>query len=181
MKRLMATTLGALAISAIAAPACAQPAPGPGAGTPQAQQPRPFSRPTERIEARLAYVRTALKITDAQEPQWKAYADKMRQLAAEREKAFDEWLARGRAAQGGGGQGQHPSSIERMEMRQKFHADAIRRLNEVLAVQRPLYAALSAEQKQVADVVLSRRGPGMRDGTRGPGSHRGHGRGGPMA
>jgi hypothetical protein len=29
----------------------------------------------KRIEARLAYLRTALKITDAQQPQWNANAD----------------------------------------------------------------------------------------------------------
>src|SRR6187551_3551132 len=32
-------------------------------------EPRPFSMPGERIEARLAYLKTALKITDAQQPQ----------------------------------------------------------------------------------------------------------------
>jgi protein CpxP len=160
MKRFLASTLSAAALAALAIPAVAQQTtPAPGAGP---TEQRPFSRPSERIEAQLAYVHTALKITGAQEPQWKAYADKMRQIAAERDKAFQNWRARAGAQRG---PGNRPTLIERMENRQKFHADAIRRLNEVLAVQKPLYAALSDEQKRVAEVVMTPRGHGgMRGG-----------------
>ena len=181
MKRVLAstlaTTLSAAALAAlavIAVPASAQPAPS---ASPDARiQPRaerPFSLPSERIEARLAYVRTALKITDAQESQWKTYADKLRQVAAEHDKAFQDWRARAGAP---GAPGGRPTLIERMENRQKFHADSIRTINELLAVQKPLYASLSAEQKRVAEVVLAPRG---RDGMRGGGSghERGHGHG----
>jgi len=63
-----------------------------------------------------------------------------------------------------------PTVIERLEFAQKMHGEAIRRLNERLEVEKPLYAALSSEQKQVADVVLEPRGGPANSG-------RGHGHG----
>lgn len=139
-------------------------------------EPRAFSKPTERVEARLAYVKTALKITDAQQPQWNAYADAQRKLAAEREKKFAEWREKMAERRKEGAEGKapqerpHPSAIERLDRAGKMHADAIARLNAQAAVIKPLYASLSAEQKKVADVVLV---PERRHG----GFHRGHGRG----
>jgi hypothetical protein len=132
---------------------------------------RPFSQPTERVEARLAYIKTALKITDAQQPQWDAFANWMRKQATEREKWMGEWHAR--MAQSSK-QREHrgPTAIERMEREQQFHAAAITRLNELLEVERPLYAALTSEQKQVADELLVSHGhrggsgQGMQHGNR---------------
>src|SRR5215831_17005918 len=48
-----------------------------------AQRQRPL--PGERIDARLAYLKTALKITPAQEPQWNALADVLRRQARDRD------------------------------------------------------------------------------------------------
>ena len=115
---------------------------------------RAFSKPSERVEAKLAYVKTALKITDAQQAQWNAFADVARKQAGERDKQMQERRARMAQRQGH----QKPSAIERMERQQQRHAAAIARLNERLAVQKPLYAALSPEQKAVADEVLAPRG-----------------------
>jgi hypothetical protein len=129
---------------------------------------RPFSKPTERVEAKLAYTKTALKITDAQQAVWDAYAARMRQQAAEREKKMQDWRARMAQAKGPH-EHRQASLIERMERAQAFHADAIKRIGETLEVQKPLYAALSDEQKKVADVVLAQRGPEM--------THRGMGGG----
>lgn len=172
-----------LAVAAIV-PAGAQPANPPASDGGQAShgarmhqvmrdhdEKRPFSRPTERVEARLAYITTALKITDAQQPQWNAFANWLRKQAAEREKWMGEWHAR--MAQGSM-QREHrrPTAIERMEREQQIHAAAITRLNELLEVERPLYEALTSEQKQVADELLvSHRhrggfGEGMKHGNR---------------
>jgi len=52
---------------------------------PQHRQ-RAFSMPSERVEARLAYIRTALKITDAQQPRWSAFADTLRKQASAMDK-----------------------------------------------------------------------------------------------
>ncbi len=132
---------------------------------------RPFSRPTERVEARLAYMKTALKITDAQQPQWDAFANMLRKQSAEREKRMGEWRAR-MAQSSEQREHRRPTAIERMEREQQFHAAAIRKLNEQLEVERPLYAALTGEQKQVADELLvshghrGKSGQGMKHGNR---------------
>lgn len=162
MRTLLSAALGAALLSAAVAGAQAQPAARPDGG-PGLE--RPFSKPTERIEARLAYVKTALKISDRQQTQWDAYAALLRKQAKEMEDRFDQNRAqRGQMP----GPQNRPNAIERLERQQSMHASAIVRLNELLAVQKPLYAALSAEQQKVADVVLGAgmRGPGGRFGGR---------------
>lgn len=148
MNRLIGASLFSAALAFSAGSAAAQ-------GQREHQQ-RPFSQPTEQVEARLAYIRTALKITDAEQPQWNAFANSMRQQAAAREKKMHEW--REKMTQN---EGKHEhrqlSVIERMERGQKMHADAIARITDQLAAVKPLYESLSAEQKKVADVVLAPR------------------------
>lgn len=112
---------------------------------------RAFSRPTERVEARLAYVKTALKITDGQQAQWDAYANLVRKYAQDMEQRFKSRQAEG---EHGRAQQQRPNAIERLEKAQSFHAEAVTRIGQLLAVQKPLYAVLSPEQQKVADVVL---------------------------
>jgi LTXXQ motif family protein len=160
MKRALGIGLLSLALGA-AAVAYAEPG----------RQPHAFS-PGDRVEARLAYVRTALKITDAQQPQWNAFAGTLRKMAAERGKRMQElrarWQERKQAMKEGKHEFQRPSVIERMERAQQRHAEAVTRLNELLAVEKPLYDSLSAEQKKIADEVLvpHRRRGGFEHGRR---------------
>jgi DNA anti-recombination protein RmuC len=128
---------------------------------------RAFSSPTDRVEARLAYLKTALKITDAQAPQWNAFADTQRkqaQDAAKRMEARKAQMAEHKS-------GTRPTAVQRMERQQAMLAAASTRLNETLAVTKPLYAALSPDQQKIADELLAPHGRG--------GSHHrgGHGRG----
>ncbi|HYM48560.1 MAG TPA: Spy/CpxP family protein refolding chaperone [Burkholderiaceae bacterium] len=127
---------------------------------------RAFMRPSERVEARLAYIRTALKITDAQQAQWNAFAETLRAEARRADQRMQELRAQReqRATR------ERPNAIARLEREQQRHAASVTRINELLAVQRPLYAALSTEQKAVADEVLAPRRHGGRFG-RG-GTHR---------
>jgi periplasmic protein CpxP/Spy len=123
---------------------------------------RAFARPTERVEARLAYVKTALKITDAQHSQWDAYANLVRKNAQDMEQRFTSR----KSAEPGHPRHQRPNAIERLERAQAFHAETVTRINQLLSVEKPLYAALSPEQQKVADVVLNRgirskQGPSM--------------------
>ncbi len=168
MKKVLGYTLLAAGFAAtLAAPAGAQTA--APAATPDAKPAhsapmhgamrgheamRPFSKPTDRVEAKLAYLKTALKITDAQQPQWEAYANLLRSQAAEREKRMAEWHARMMQASGKA-EHHHPTVIERMEREQQFYAAGIHRLNEELEVEKPLYAALSRDQQRIADEVLA--------------------------
>lgn len=136
--------------------AIAQTAPGQDArtdaGPGRRHEQRAFAQPTERVEARLAYLKTALKITDAQQPQWDAYANLVRNNA----KAMEQRFKARRAGEAGRAERQRPNAIERLEKAQSFHAEAVTRINELLTVEKPLYAALSPEQRKVADEVLSR-------------------------
>lgn len=125
---------------------------------------RAFRSPTDRVEARLAYLKTALKITDAQLPQWNAFAETRRKQAreaAERMQAYRSQMAERQ-------KGARPTAVERLERRQAMLATASTRLSETLAAVKPLYAALSPDQQKIADELFARRGRG---GFR---QHRGH-------
>lgn len=167
MKKLIGTTLVTFCLAATtAAPAIAQTTSNSNSPAVSARAHRfadhPFSRPTERVEARLAYVKTALKIADAQQSQWNAYANLVRKNAQEMEQRFQSR----RSGEPARARHQRSNAIERLEKAQSFHAEAITRINQLLAVEKPLYAALSPEQQKVANVVLNlrmrpMRGPSM--------------------
>ena len=130
------------------------------AAQPEAQQStryhdgkRAFTKPSERTEARLAYLRTALKITDAQQAQWNAFAETLRNQARTADQRMQEF----RAQRDQNATREKPNAIARLELEQQRHAAAATRINERLAVQRPLYAALSNEQKAIADELLAPR------------------------
>jgi len=131
---------------------------------------RAFRSPSERVEARLAYMRTALKITDAQQPQWESFANVLRKHA----RNMDERIQQRRAQAKDAPRPDEGSvtAIERLERTQQRMAAQSARLNDVLGAAKPLYAALSPEQKQVADQMLSRQGQ-----RRGHRHHRGMRRG----
>ena len=125
-----------------------------------------FRLPSERIEARLAYLKTALKITDAQQAQWDAFADTLRKQARD----ADQRIQARRSQMAEKRKGTPPTAIERMEFRQARLAAASARLNATLAAAKPLYAALSPEQQKIADELLA---PGGRRAFR---HHGGRGR-----
>lgn len=152
---------------------------GETAATPRATpERRAFRGAGERVEARLAYIKTALKITDAQNAQWEGFANVLRKQARER----DQRMASFRAKREQGAQGMqraerpHLSAIDRMEFMQKRMTERSARLSEVITAAKPLYASLSPEQKQVADEMLTRQGRGGHH-RGGPRHHRGMHRG----
>ena len=169
---LLSTLVSAALVTVAAAPALAQ-SPGPGGQGPvlstvEGPQARHFTQrqhqgqrasrlPSERAEARLAYLKTALKITDAQQPQWDAFADMLRKQARE----ADQRVQALRTEAAGREKGAQPTAIERMERGQARLAAASARLNETLSAAKPLYAALSAEQQKIADELLTPRRHGM--------------------
>ncbi len=154
-KRITRTLMLATAM-AVTPLAIAQSAPTPAPRAPHFRlEQGPFSLPSERIEARLAYLKTALKITGTQEQQWNAFAEVMRKHARERDEQVKSW----RSAMHDRMHQPKPNAIERLERQQSIHAAAVVRLNDLLAAAKPLYAALSPEQKQVADEVLAPHRP----------------------
>ncbi len=144
-----------------AAPEAAQ-APAPASPAPQRPE-RHHARPGERIDARLAYLKTALKITPAQEKQWAALAAVLRRQAQD----MDAKMQQRRDARQTSEQTQtQPSAIERLEQRQQFLADAAKRTGAVVAAAKPLYASFNPEQKQTADELLAHSGHHFRHGWR---------------
>ncbi len=98
----------------------------------------------ERIEGRIAFLRTELKITGAQESLWSAFAEALRANA----RAMSSTHAM--AGQGAASQAL-PQRIERQERALSGQLDALRQLKTAL---QPLYAALDDAQKQTADQLL---------------------------
>ena len=169
MNKLIVSTLVAAGFAASVPLTLAQTA-NPGGDAPrghfqqrQHHERQAFSLPSERVEARLAYMKTALKITDAQQPQWDAFANVLRQHAS----AMDKRIQERRARTADQAQPKRVTAIDRLELTQQRLAGASARLNELLAVEKPLYAALTPEQQRVADKVLAPRRHGMGHHNRG--------------
>jgi len=96
-------------------------------------------------EGRLAFIKTELKITDAQTPQWNVFADVVRANAS----AAND-MHRSMASQQKSGS----TLPERLAMEDKMlnaHVQASRKIQEALT---KLYDVLSPEQKKVADGIV---------------------------
>ena len=167
MNKLITGTLVSIGLAAAAPLALSQTA-APAAEAPHGEHAqrhqhgdRAFRMPSERVEARLAYLKTALKITAGQEAQWNAFAEVQRKHAREADQRITERRAQ---MQERHAKGTPPSAVERLEFRQKMLAAQSQRLNELLAAGKPLYAALSPEQQKIADTLLAPRGHGKGHG-----------------
>lgn len=112
-----------------------------------------------RVEERIAYLQSQLKITPAQEPQWNTFADVMRENG---KTMGDMYRQRSEVAK-------TQSALDNMQQYvdiAQAHADGMKKL---VAAFDPLYNSLSPEQKKLADASF-REGMG--------GDHRHQARGG---
>jgi LTXXQ motif family protein len=101
------------------------------------------------VEGRIAFLKAELHITDAQQPLWNALAEAMRADAKEMQGLRSQMMDAAQAT----------TPLGRLEAREKLlqaRLDAVRKLKSAVD---PLYAALSNEQKKMADQLMS--GPGM--------------------
>ena len=96
------------------------------------------------VEGRLAFLKTELKITDAQLPLWDAVADAMRANS----KIMSD------VAGGMMGGSQTATLPDKLAMREKMMTAHLEALRKFKAAVDPLYAALSDEQKKTADELL---------------------------
>jgi predicted lipid-binding transport protein (Tim44 family) len=98
------------------------------------------------IDGRLAYLKAELKITEAQEQLWNAYA------AAARDNT-NTMLARCTTmmSRHSGSTVTLPDRLDQNEQLMAAHLDAMRAMNKAL---KPLYAALSDDQKKTADQLF---------------------------
>ena len=112
-----------------------------------------------RIEGQLAYFRAELRITDAQVQPWNAFADTVRAQAERLRQATQQMMTS--AAE----PGPVPQQMEGRIALLSAHLEAMR---AVAAAATPLYAALSEEQRQIADELMAEHFRGMRMAMRMP-------------
>lgn len=101
---------------------------------------------TGHIEGRLAYLKTELKITEAQESLWNAYASAARDNA-------ESMIAHCTSMMGQGG-ATTLSLPDRLDQHEQFMAaqlDALRAMDKTL---KPLYATFSDPQKEAANQMI---------------------------
>jgi hypothetical protein len=96
------------------------------------------------VEGRLAFLKTELKITDAQLPLWNAVADAIRANAK----------AMGAMGEGMMGSTQASTLPDKLATREKILTGRLEALRKLKAAVDPLYPAFSDEQKKTADELL---------------------------
>ena len=99
------------------------------------------------VEGRIAFLKTELKITEAQSPQWNQLAEALRTNA----RRMTEM--RGMMSQGGAAM----SATERLERMETMMTGMLESVRTTKAALTPLYAVLTDEQKKLADDLI--RGP----------------------
>jgi hypothetical protein len=154
----------------------------PPAAAEQSDERGPSQEMQTRLEdGRIAMAKAALKLTPEQEKLWAPVEEKIRADYAEHRKEREDWRAKReerRADRDKDGKREKLALPERIEKRTERMTERAgkmteraEKLKEFAAVVKPFYAALSDEQKEVADHLLSRF---TRDGHGDRG--RGHGR-----
>lgn len=101
------------------------------------------ARHEARIEDRITYLHNQLKITPAQEPQWKTFADTMRENADTMGRLYHERI-----------ESHNTSAIDDMKQYAALaqaNADGAKKLADAFA---PLYAGFPADQKALADTTF---------------------------
>ncbi len=101
--------------------------------------------PFEHVEGRIAFLKAELGITDAQAPQWNAFADTLRSNAKAHQ-AMHEQMTKG---------GMPSAWPDRLAAQQKVLSTRLDAIKALEAAAKPLYAVLSDEQKKTADQLLA--------------------------
>jgi hypothetical protein len=115
--------------------------------------------PGERIEADIAYLKTALAPTPAQAPLWDRFADALR-ARAKRQDALSHFRQSAQENDGKNVQSVvKPTLIDGFESVQRQISNESDDLAALLAALKPLYATLTDQQKIIADEII-RPGPG---------------------
>jgi LTXXQ motif family protein len=146
---LLATALFATIAAVGLAPAFAETTPAPASNAAQTETHHhtiAWMMPGQLVDGRIAFLKTELKITSAQEPQWQQVAAAMRENARD----LDQAIANARQHRGAA-----MNAVEQMQIRGEFaklRADNTARL---LAAFKPLYASLSPEQQQMANALMA--------------------------
>ena len=104
----------------------------------------------DHAEGRIAFLKTELKITDAQMPQWNAFAEALR-ANARRMSGMHETMMQGGMMNQGNAPMSAPDRLDRMERAMTAMLEGLKEMKATLA---PLYAVLTEEQKKLADQLI---------------------------
>ncbi len=107
----------------------------------------------DHVEGRIAFLRAELKITEAQMPQWNAFAEALRANARRMSEMPAIMMQSGMMAQ----ESAPVSAPDRLDRMEKMMTAMLETLKATKAALAPLYALLTDEQKKVADQLI--RGP----------------------
>lgn len=99
------------------------------------------------VEGRLAFLRAEIKITDAQNAPWNAFADAVR--------AANKSLAGTMPMHGRRANLPKSTWLDRMDQDEQAVAARLAAIKSVRAAAEPLYAAFSDEQKKIADELMA--------------------------
>lgn len=101
--------------------------------------------PFEHVEGRIAFLKTELKIADAQLPKWNAFADALRASAKTHRGMFEQMSKDGVPA----------TWPDRLAFQQKAMSTRLEALKTLEGAAKPLYGVLTTEQKATADKLLA--------------------------
>lgn len=132
---------------------------GPGgmSGGPMGRHAAMKVDPSQRAERRLAMLKYQLNVTDAQEPLWQAYEQKMKAEAGKGMQAM--------RAQTGDEKLTAPERMAKMQKLMQERVDAMAGVHDSF---NRLYEALTPEQKAKADQFAAQAGKGGMGGKGGP-------------
>lgn len=151
---------------ALAQPHNVQPGMPAGHGQHAAYHDQTRHVPGRYVEGRIAFLKTELKLTAAQQPLFDKLADEMRTSA----KTMQERHAQHHQTSATPAEPQ--SALEMLERRSEMMKEMTAAQDRYLAAFRPLYQSLSEEQKKTADELLARAGgPGGKMNHRGMRHH----------
>jgi hypothetical protein len=112
-------------------------------GTPGA---KPKMSKVDRTDARIIELHAKLKITEAQEEQWKKVAQAMRENAVMMETLIQERKEKASTL----------NAIDDLKSYAKISEEHAAGLNRFIAAFEPLYASMSDEQKKSADAIFTK-------------------------
>jgi hypothetical protein len=135
------------ALLSVLSPASGQDASAIGQGGAATAGQGMMCRAYERVEGQLAYIKTELRITAAQEPQWNVFANVFK---ANKEKQYQSC----RMAQEQSRSMMSASLPESIKLKEDRLSEQLEALRVLDAALQPLYASLSREQKKTADEIL---------------------------
>lgn len=146
MKKTLAVLVAALSMSGAFAQTAATPAASsaPAAATQEARA----AEHQQRVEERIAFLHSTLKITPEQEPQWKTFADQMRSNSQNMSDLFKQ-RANGETTR---------NALDDMKQYAQLTQAHAEDMQKLVTAFEPLYNSFSPEQKALADQTFRHHG-----------------------